>query len=95
VTPTGSAHTRDVEVTVFPGGALAGLRIDAPALRQGGPALAETLLGLVRRATAEADQRARHAFALDPTAANALGLTGDTDLTEAAEATTPDSWRLR
>jgi hypothetical protein len=93
VTITGSAGTRDVQVEVHPGGALAALRITEQALRRGGPALAETLLSLVRRATAEADQRARHGLSLDDRAADVLGLTTDADLTEAVETTTPDSWR--
>ena len=90
---TGSARTRDVAVEVHPGGALATLSITDRALREGGPALAATLLNLVRLATAEADQRTRHSLGLDGKAATTLGLTTDTELTEAVETTTPDSWR--
>ncbi|WP_424185093.1 hypothetical protein ACOBQX_24815 [Actinokineospora sp. G85] len=90
---TGAAGTRDVEVRVHPGGALADLRVEESALRQGGQALAATLLDLVARATAEADARA--ANALGPQVAAAAGLGADPDLAEAVEATTPDSWRAR
>ncbi|OLR95150.1 hypothetical protein [Actinokineospora bangkokensis] len=92
---SGSAHSRDVLVEVAPGGALLDLRIDEPALRRGGQALAQELLELVRRATAVADQRARHTLGLTDRDAEVLGLTADTELTEHAEATTPDTWRAQ
>ncbi|WP_156758327.1 YbaB/EbfC family DNA-binding protein [Actinokineospora pegani] len=90
---TGAARTRGVEVRVHPGGALADLRVEESALRQGGHALATTLLDLVARATAEADARA--ANTLGPQVAAAAGLGADAALAESVEATTPDSWRAR
>ncbi|GLZ39193.1 YbaB/EbfC family DNA-binding protein [Actinokineospora sp. NBRC 105648] len=83
MTTTATARDAGVEVEVFAGGALSALRVSESATRS--PALAETILRLVREATAEANSRAHHLLAgVDPTA---LGLGA------AADETTPRTWR--
>jgi DNA-binding protein YbaB len=99
MTVTGSARRDGVSVEVAPGGALRSLHLAPEALHGGGAALSRTVLALVREATVEADQRAKFAMAdqlgeLDQAALAALGLAQDGSLTEAAEATTPERWRV-
>ncbi|MFD9893623.1 YbaB/EbfC family nucleoid-associated protein [Amycolatopsis sp. NPDC059027] len=94
---TGSARRDGVSVEVLPGGALKSLDLTPEALRARGTGLAETILALVREAAAQADRRAVQSgeFAgLDDDELARLGLTRDESLSEAAEGTTPDSWRL-
>lgn len=96
---TASAHHDTITVKAFPGGGLAELSIDDHALSLGPARLAETLLDLVRAATAQANQKTRHALHdvlsdLPAEHVDALGLGQDVVDTERAEATTPDSWRM-
>ncbi|MFE0023955.1 YbaB/EbfC family DNA-binding protein [Amycolatopsis sp. NPDC059021] len=94
---TGSARRDGVAVEVLPGGALKSLDLTPEALRARGTGLAQTILALVREATAQADRRVVRSGALaglDDDELARLGLTRDESLSEAAESTTPDSWRL-
>jgi YbaB/EbfC DNA-binding family protein len=98
MTVTGSARGDGVSVEVLPGGALHSLELTPEALRAGGAALSRTILALVRRSAAQANQRAKSAVADDvdglrPEELAGLGLTQEESLTEAAERTTPDSWK--
>jgi hypothetical protein len=83
-----------VVVEVGPGGGLRRLTLTERSLRLGGEALATTILGLVRGATAHANRRA-HAAAPDATALDLIGLGVDAELAEAVEQTTPDTWMQR
>lgn len=99
ITATASAHHDTIAVTTYPGGGLADLKIDDHALSLGAPRLAETVLDLVRAATAQANQKTKHALHdvlsdLPDEHVDALGLGQDAADTERAEATVPDSWRL-
>jgi DNA-binding protein YbaB len=99
ITATATAHHDTVSVTTYPGGGLAELKIDDHALALGPARLAETVLDLVRAATATANQKTRHALhdvlvGLPGEQVDALGLGQDEQATEQAEATVPDSWRL-
>jgi hypothetical protein len=97
VNVTGSARLDGVAVEVLPGGSLKSLELTPEALRARGTNLARTILALVREAAVQADRRAVEAgvFAgLDVDERARLGVTGDESLSEAAERTTPDSWRL-
>lgn len=99
MTITANAQRDGVTLEVTPGGALRGLELTEDALRTGGPALARTILALVGEATARADQRARLAMRdaigdLTDSEATVLGLTRDDKLTEVAEGTTPEHWRV-
>jgi hypothetical protein len=99
VTINGNARRDGVSVEVAPGGALRSLELTPDALRAGGAGLARTILALVREAGARANQRARFALADElgePGAGElaALGLAQDESLTETAESTTPERWRV-
>jgi hypothetical protein len=99
MTISGSARRDGVSVEVLPGGALSALELTPEALRGGGRALADTILVLVREAGAQAGERAKHAMAdelggLGRTELTMLGLAQDGTLTETAESTVPDSWRV-
>lgn len=96
ITATASAHHDTVAVTTYPGGGLAGLKIDDHALSLGPARLAETVLDLVRTATAKANQKTKHALHdvlgdLPEAHIEALGLGHDKDQ---ADATLPDKWEL-
>ena len=93
----GAATVRGVTAEVCPGGALAGLALTRSALDQGATALAAAVVDAVAAATAQANQRTKHALrevltGVDPAA---LGLTQAESLTERAESTVPDTWRVR
>jgi hypothetical protein len=93
----GAATLRGVTAEVCPGGALAGLTLSQQAVDQGATALAATVLEAVSLATAQANQRTKHALrsalaGLDPAA---LGLTQSESMTEQAESTVPDTWRAQ
>lgn len=95
MTITGSARRDGISIAVSPGGALRSLELDRAALRLGGARLAETILAVVREATAQANRQAQYAMRdeLGGLTANelaTLGVSQDDSLTEAA---TPDSWR--
>jgi len=97
---TGSRTTGGVTVEVHPGGALSSLALTRAALALGPDALAATIIGAVAEAAAVANQRTRHALrhALDGLTdreLTALGLHQDAELTELAESTTPDTWRVQ
>ncbi|TNC23605.1 YbaB/EbfC family nucleoid-associated protein [Amycolatopsis alkalitolerans] len=99
MTITGSARRDGISVEVLPGGALRAVELTAEALEHGGPALARTILALVGEAAAQANQRAKHAMAgvlggLSQDELTRLGLTQEESLTEVAEATTPEHWRV-
>lgn len=94
-----SAHHDTVTVTTYPGGGLADLKIDDHALSLGPARLAETVLDLVRAATAQANQKTKHALhdvlaGLPAQHVDALGLGSAADDAQRAEATLPESWRL-
>ena len=93
----GATTLRGVTVEVCPGGALTGLTLTRPALDQGATALAATVVDAVATATAQANQRTKHALrsvlaGVDP---SLLGLTQPESLTERAESTVPDTWRAQ
>lgn len=93
-----------VAVQVGPGGGLRSLTLSQRSLRLGGEALAATILGLVRTATAQANRLARNALPaqlggtelgrteLGGADLDALGLGVDPELADAIELTTPDTW---
>ena len=93
----GAATLRGVTAEVCPGGALAGLSLTQAAVDQGAAALACTVVEAIAMATAQANQRTRHALreALAGVDVSVLGLTQSESLTEQAESTVPDTWRLR
>jgi hypothetical protein len=92
---TAGARRDGVSVEVAPGGALRSLSLTPEALRRGGAALARTILGLVDEAAAQAGERAKHALGeLSADEFASLGLAHDEALTETAESTTPDTWRV-
>ncbi len=91
----GAATLHGVTAEVCPGGALAGLTLSQQAVDQGPTALAETVVEAIAMATAQANQRTRHALrsalaGVDPAT---LGLTQSDIRTEQAESTVPDTWR--
>ena len=93
----GAATLRGVQVEVCPGGGLSGLTLTQEAVDQGAIALAGTVVEAIAQATAQANQRTKHALrdvltGVDPAV---LGLTQSESHTEQAESTVPDSWRLR
>ncbi|MDQ3790774.1 MAG: YbaB/EbfC family DNA-binding protein [Actinomycetota bacterium] len=93
----GAATVRGVTAEVCPGGALAGLTLTRSALDQGAAALAATVVEAVATATAQANQRTKHALrsalaGVDPAL---LGLTQSDTLTERIESTVPDTWRAQ
>jgi hypothetical protein len=96
---TGSATDRGIRVEVYPGGALSALSLDRRSMALGSRALSAAVLAAVDEATAVANQRTKAALreALDGLGEDELTLLGlhqDVALTERAEATTPDSWRM-
>ncbi|MFC4858446.1 YbaB/EbfC family DNA-binding protein [Actinophytocola glycyrrhizae] len=93
----GAATLRGVTAEVCPGGALAGLTLSQQAVDQGAAVLASTVVEAIALATAQANQRARHVLraALAGVDVSALGLTQSASLTEQAESTVPDTWRVR
>ncbi len=96
---TGSATDRGIRVDVHPGGALSALSLDRRSMALGPQALSAAILAAVDEATAVANQRTKAALreALDGLGEDELtllGLNQDVALTERAEATTPDSWRM-
>ncbi len=86
---TGSARDRVITVEVEAGGALRDLRIEDGALRLDPQELAKRILGLVDRATAQANRR------LELDDADSLGLGTSAELAEAVEETTPATWRVQ
>lgn len=85
---TGKAADRTVAVEVAPGGALQELTLEASALRLEPDELARRILVLAAAASARATASLWH----NRDGVDALGLpTAD----EAAEETTPDSWRAQ
>jgi DNA-binding protein YbaB len=96
---TGAASSGGISVEVYPGGSLSSLSLDRRAMTLGSRGLADAILAAVDSATAVANQRTKAALreALDGLGEDelaVLGLQQDTALTERAEATTPDSWRM-
>ncbi|KZB88675.1 hypothetical protein [Amycolatopsis regifaucium] len=85
----GSARDRVITVEVETGGALRDLRIEESALRLGPQELSKRILGLIERATAQASRR------LELDDAESLGLGTSPELAEAAEETTPETWRVQ
>jgi hypothetical protein len=100
ITVAGTARSPDgsVRVTVGPGGLLRGLEIRPAALDRGGRWVADTVLDLVRVATAAAGERARHQLreelaGLPADALAALGFSTDARLVEEVESTVPLTWQ--
>jgi hypothetical protein len=100
ITVEGTARCADgsIRVTVGPGGMVRGLEIRQAALERGGRWVADTILDLVRVATAAAGERARHQLrdelaGLAPEALAALGFTTDERLVEEVESTMPVTWQ--
>jgi hypothetical protein len=85
---TGRAADRTVAVEVAPGGALQELTLEAAALRLEPDELARRILLLTAAASARATASLWH----NRDGVEALGLP---EPGEAAEATTPDSWRAQ
>jgi len=91
----GAATLRGVTAEVCPGGALATLTLTQQAVDQGATALAASVVEAIAVATAQANQRTKHALeealtGIDPTT---LGLTQPESLTEQVESTVPTTWR--
>ena len=93
----GAATLRGVTAEVCPGGALAGLTLSHEAVDQGAVALAGTVVEAIALATAQANERTKHALrsALAGLDVSALGLDHAPALTEQTESTVPDTWRVR
>ncbi|MFI7674408.1 YbaB/EbfC family DNA-binding protein [Actinophytocola sp. NPDC049390] len=93
----GTATVRGVTAEVCPGGAMAGLGLTRSALDHGAAALAATVVEAVAMATAQANQRTKHALraALTGVDPSLLGLAQAESLTERAESTVPDTWRAQ
>jgi len=91
----GRAAHRGVAVSVHPGGALAELTLSPAALDLGASVLAASVLEAVAEATAQANQRTKHALreALVGLDLTVLGLDQSETLTERVESTVPDTWR--
>jgi uncharacterized protein YjiS (DUF1127 family) len=88
-----------IRIEVGPGGGLTSIVLTDAAMRLGQTELADTILDLVRTATAQANQRVKHTMReqlgeLSDDELTALGIGHDARLTEAVESTTPDTWRL-
>lgn len=81
-------------VTVSPGGGLCGLTLTQKSIRLGRRELAAAILGLVDRATAEANLRAGCEFGLSRGELEMLGMGVDARLVDAVESTTPATWRV-
>jgi DNA-binding protein YbaB len=95
---TGRASAAGVTVEVHPGGAMSSLSLDGRALAQGPDRLAAAIVAAVAEATAVANQRTKNALRgalgdLGEAELAVLGLHQEADLTERAEATTPQSWK--
>lgn len=91
----GAATMRGVTVEVCPGGALAALTLTQQAVDQGATVLAASVVEAIAVATAQANQKTKHALAealtdIDPAT---LGLTQQESLTEQVESTVPTTWR--
>jgi hypothetical protein len=100
ITVEGTARSADgsIRVTVGPGGMPRDLEIRQVALDRGGRWVAETLLNLIRVATAAAGERARHQLreelvGLPAEALAALGFSTDARLVEEVESTMPMTWQ--
>jgi DNA-binding protein YbaB len=93
----GTATVRGVTAQVCPGGAMADLTLTRSAMDQGAAALAAAVVDAVAAATAQANQRTKHALraALSEVDPSVLGLAQSESLTEVAESTVPDTWRVR
>jgi len=93
----GASSRRGVSVEVHPGGALSALALTPAALDLGAAVLAATVVETVASATAQANQRTKHALrtALDGLDLSALGLSHSGALTEQVESTVPDTWRAQ
>src|SRR4051812_20970639 len=94
ITGTARVHGDAVVVEVYPGGALAAIRLSHRAPALGARGLAAAIVAAVAEATAMANQRTRHAHGEAIAALHlddAAGL--DPALTERTEATTPPTWR--
>lgn len=96
---TAKERADGIVVEVSPGGALHGLTLDDRAMRLGRAELAARVLALVERATAAANATALHTLAaeldgLDDDLLVSLGVGQSAEVTEAAELTTPEIWRV-
>ena len=91
ITGVAVAHRGAIAVEVFPGGALSRLTLTDRALSLGPRLLAARVLDAVAEATAQANQRTKHALR---DALAGLGLDSDSALIERVEATTPETWRV-
>jgi DNA-binding protein YbaB len=93
----GASSRRGVSVEVHPGGALSALSLSPAALDLGAAVLAATVVETVASATAQANQRTKHALrtALDGLDLSVLGLSHSAALTEQVESTVPDTWRAQ
>jgi len=85
-----------IGVDVGPGGTLRALTLTDRSLRLGREELAEAILGLIGKATARANQRARLELRgkVGDAELDLLGLTVPPELVEVVESTTPDTWRV-
>jgi len=83
-----------IAIEVGPGGGLHSIELADRSMRLGGERLAAAILGLVRTATAQANERARHDLPAElRDSLDTLGLGGaDTRLAEDIELTTPNTW---
>lgn len=93
----GAATSRGVSVEVHPGGAMTALTMTPAALDLGATRLAATIVDAVAAATAQANQRTKHALraALTGLDLSVVGLSHSADLTEQVESTVPDTWRAQ
>lgn len=93
----GAAQDRGVTAEVHPGGALTALSLTPAALDLGAAVLARTIVDVVATATAQANQRTKHALrsALADVDPAAVGLTHTDTLTERVESTVPTTWQVR
>jgi DNA-binding protein YbaB len=91
ITGSAAAQRGAIAVEVFPGGALSSITLTDRALSLGARLLAASILNTVAEATAQANQRTKHALR---DALSGLGLDADPVLVERVEATTPETWRV-
>jgi len=84
-----------IAIEVGPGGGLHSVELADRSMRLGGERLAAAILGLVRTATAQANERARHdlpAELRDSLDTLGVGVGADAGLVEDIELTTPNTW---
>lgn len=91
ITGTAAGQRGAIAVEVYPGGALSSITLTDSALRLGPRLLAASILATVAEATAQANQRTKHALR---DALSGLGLDSDPALIERVESTTPETWRV-